>query len=294
MCNVLAAMAVGRFNLTSVIVLCLCQIILRQDSIEDSRISLASHRISSAERFYISQVFDRPSGRYGKSKLVRSTSNACSETSVNANKLLHLIQIGLVAEWGLLCGDISVNPGPFNLYASQCRNGLSLCHWNIQRLTEPKFEEISKSLTGEARPDCKLDILILTESFCDSKVPDSYYCIPAYKLYRKDRQGKLGGGILTCVCKEISQSGFKLLQKPRRSDRKGGGTALLFRDNISVRKVNCATVESFELSEYFVTAGSLHFRLALVYRPPDSTNHPVTVNAFIGIILYLPRINCYV
>ena len=25
-------------------------------------------------------------------------------------------------------------------------NGLSFCHWNIQRLTDPKFEQISKSL----------------------------------------------------------------------------------------------------------------------------------------------------
>ena len=53
-------------------------------------------------------------------------------------------------------------------------------------------------------------------------------------------------------------------------------------DNISVHKVNCATFESFELSEYFVTAGSLRFRLAIIYRPPYSTNHPVTVNTFIG------------
>ena len=30
-------------------------------------------------------------------------------------------------------------------------------------------------------------------------MPDSYYCIPAYKLWRKDRQGKLGGGILPYV-----------------------------------------------------------------------------------------------
>ncbi|PFX23820.1 putative RNA-directed DNA polymerase from transposon BS [Stylophora pistillata] len=75
----------------------------------------------------------------------------------------------------------------------------SITAWNIQRLTNPKFEEISKSLTGEARPDCKLDILILTESFCNSKVPDSYYYILAYTLHGKDRQGKLGGGILAYV-----------------------------------------------------------------------------------------------
>ena len=104
--------------------------------------------------------------------------------------------------------------------------------------------------------DCKADLFAITETWLS--VNDS------------------------AVCKEITPSGFKLLHSPRRSDRKDGGTALLFRDNISVHKVNCATFESFELSEYFVTAGSLRFRLAIIYRPPYSTNHPVTVNTFIG------------
>ena len=71
-------------------------------------------------------------------------------------------------------------------------------------------------------------------------------------------------------------------------DRKGGGTALLFRDNIPVHKVNSTTFDSFELSEYFVTAGSLRFRLVIIYRPLlmplllPSADHPVTVNTFIG------------
>ena len=66
----------------------------------------------------------------------------------------------------------------------------------------------------------------------------------------------------SAVCKEITPSGFKLLYSQRGSDRKGGSIALLFRDNISVHRVNCATFESFKLSEYFVTTGSLRFRLA--------------------------------
>ena len=35
------------------------------------------------------------------------------------------------------------------------------------------------------------------------------------------------------------------------------------------------------MSEYLVCTGSLRIRLVIIYRPPYSTNHPVTVNSFI-------------
>ena len=40
-------------------------------------------------------------------------------------------------------------------------------------------------------------ILFLTETFCSSEVPrpDSLYAILGYNTYRKDRSGKVGGGI---------------------------------------------------------------------------------------------------
>jgi hypothetical protein len=46
----------------------------------------------------------------------------------------------------LLAGDIAINPGPFNLRPIKNEKGLSFCHWNIQRLTDSKFEEIVLSL----------------------------------------------------------------------------------------------------------------------------------------------------
>ena len=103
----------------------------------------------------------------------------------------------MLAECILLCGDIAVNPGPINFSEIQRRRGLRLCHWNIQRLTDTKFEEISLALnTSEQSPEQKLDIFILTETFCTSKVPDKYYDIKGYNLYKKDRLDKKGGGIL--------------------------------------------------------------------------------------------------
>ena len=84
----------------------------------------------------------------------------------------------------------------------------------------------------------------------------------------------------SAVCYEITPPGYKLFHCPR-SDRRGGGTALLFRDNINVCKLESGSRISFEFSEYLVCTGSLRIRLVIIYRPPYSINHPVTVNSFI-------------
>ena len=83
----------------------------------------------------------------------------------------------------------------------------------------------------------------------------------------------------TAVLTEIIPPGFKLLHCPR-IDRRGGGTALLFRDCIDVRKLNTAEKSSFELSEWLVTSGTVRLRIIIVYRPPYSTKHPVTTCTF--------------
>ena len=82
------------------------------------------------------------------------------------------------------------------------------------------------------------------------------------------------------VCYKITPPSYKLFHCPR-SDRRGGGAALLFRDNINVCKLESGSRNSFEFSEYLVCTGSLRIRLVIIYRPPYSTNHPVTVNSFI-------------
>ena len=84
----------------------------------------------------------------------------------------------------------------------------------------------------------------------------------------------------SAVCYEITPPSYKLFHCPR-SDRRGGGTALLFRDNINVCKLESGSRNSFEFSEYLVCTGSLRIRLVIIYRPPYSTNHPVTVNSVI-------------
>ena len=71
-----------------------------------------------------------------------------------------------------------------------------MCHWNIQRLTDGKLEELRNIL---AKTETDLDILIITKNFCSRNVPDSFYGIPGYNINRKNRIGKAGGGILAYV-----------------------------------------------------------------------------------------------
>ena len=83
----------------------------------------------------------------------------------------------------------------------------------IQRLTDTKFEEISRALyTSDQRPEQKLDILILTTSpFV--RVRSQISIIRGYNLHRKDRLGKKGGGILVYMLMEILKPYVELTLK---------------------------------------------------------------------------------
>ncbi|KAK2550327.1 hypothetical protein P5673_029027 [Acropora cervicornis] len=111
--------------------------------------------------------------------------------------------------YGELSGDVEVNPGPNEDIAQrkskqtnvQCKGktnvGLKICEWNINSLTDSKFEQKRHFLTSS---HSEIDVLFLIGTFLKPKVPDSVFEIPGYVMYRKDRPGvKQGGGILAYV-----------------------------------------------------------------------------------------------
>ena len=65
-----------------------------------------------------------------------------------------------------------------------------------------------------------------------------------------------------------------------RSGRKGGGTGLLVRENIDVSKIDVGEKTSFEFSEWSLNTYSLRARLSIIYRPPYSNLHPVSLKTF--------------
>ena len=62
--------------------------------------------------------------------------------------------------------------------------------------------------------------------------------------------------------------------------RRGGRTALLYRDGLDVNKVFSADRSSFEVSEWLVEFGTVRLRVVIVYRPTYSADHPVTTSVF--------------
>ena len=194
-------MAVGH-RLKPLLILALNCIILNRSRLFDERLSNGV----MPTYFYLSKVLSTPpiykciEQKVSRSRTVQQM---MIQNSTKLARLLKLTNYGLLATYIILSGDISTNPGPFDLRASEKVKGISICHWNVQHLTESKFEEISLSLRSHQQAPNKVDVLILTETFCTSKIPDSFYKIEGYELYRKDRLHRNGGGILAFVNEQL-------------------------------------------------------------------------------------------
>ena len=78
---------------------------------------------------------------------------------------------------------------------------------------------------------------------------------------------------------ELCPVGYKIVDHPR-TGRTGGGTALIFRDTLNVKKVDGGQKDSFEFSEWIVTSSSHNVRIVIVYRPPYSKDHKVSTSVF--------------
>ena len=79
---------------------------------------------------------------------------------------------------------------------------------------------------------------------------------------------------------EIIPPRYKLFLDHTRSDRSGGGTALLIRENLHASRVDAGERTSFEFSHWMVEFQSRKLQIIIIYRPPYSSNHPVTTSVF--------------
>ena len=74
-----------------------------------------------------------------------------------------------------------------------------------------------------------------------------------------------------------------------RNGRRGGGTGLLFKKAIDVKKIAAGEKSSFEFSEWRVSFNSLRAKLVVVYRPPYSEAHPITPRVFLRSLALISR-----
>ena len=91
------------------------------------------------------------------------------------------------------CNDISPH---FDLGLDD--KGLRIGHWNVNRLSSEKFDQIKFSLIGKSG-SAQVDILFLTETFLKPDIPDVLYADPGFSIYRHNRVSRCGGGDLVFV-----------------------------------------------------------------------------------------------
>lgn len=78
---------------------------------------------------------------------------------------------------------------------------------------------------------------------------------------------------------ELIPDGYNLLDQPRVG-RRGGGTGLLYRNDLCVKKVESGEENSFEFSERIISSIGHDIRLFITYRPPYSDEHQVPTSVF--------------
>ena len=78
---------------------------------------------------------------------------------------------------------------------------------------------------------------------------------------------------------ELIPDGYNLLDQPRVG-RRGGGTGLLYRNDLRVKKVESGEENSFEFSEWIICSTGHDIRLFIIYRPPYSDEHQVPTSVF--------------
>ena len=86
----------------------------------------------------------------------------------------------------------------------------------------------------------------------------------------------------SAVKAECLPDGYKLFDIARK-DQRGGGIALVYRNNFVIKAVDSRPhYESFEAAELILTSSQTsRLRLSIIYRPPYSSAHPVCTGTFI-------------
>ena len=121
------------------------------------------------------EVNKQPLCEIGKLSFKRVSRVPKLETAVKVSKFVNMVK------YGLLSDDIELNPGSFDLRLSSHGKGLMIGQWNVQHLTDVKFEQLSHSFNASKDSTSKVDILILAETFCNDKRPDLYYQIQDFR-----------------------------------------------------------------------------------------------------------------
>ncbi len=79
---------------------------------------------------------------------------------------------------------------------------------------------------------------------------------------------------------ELKPTGYDFKGSPRPSGRTGGGIGIMYKNCMECNVVSSGDQRSFEFVNYEVTYEKTKLSVHAMYRPPYSTNHPVSTDVF--------------
>ena len=188
----------------------------------------------------------------------------------------------------LLEGDLvfKLNPGPDKSYQipSQsadggcCRQGTKRSSRNSDNLIRINCSKGVPLLNGNRNQS----LLLCSLNTCSvrNKTADvfDYACDCKADLFTFTGSWLREGD--DAVRAELCPDGYKFMGH-NRIGLSGCGTGIMNRDSLNVKRIDGGEHESFEFSEWMVSGRSTKkLRVVIIYRPPYSEDHPVTVLTF--------------
>jgi Reverse transcriptase (RNA-dependent DNA polymerase)/Endonuclease-reverse transcriptase len=151
----------------------------------------------------------------------------------------------------LLIGGIEQNPGPPTPTNGLRPNNSATLHQSLNcGLLNVRSAVQKSALIHDQIETNNLDLLVLTETWIDSKAP-------------------------AAIKKDIAPEGYNVLHVHRTGKKRGGGIALVYRSNLTViplAQSSDAAPTTFEVLRIKILSGTQRVNVVCVYRPPPSPN----------------------
>ena len=139
----------------------------------------------------------------------------------------------------ILTGDIETNPGPKHSFSSQ---GLTICHWNLNRLLSQMYKKFSLLLAYISVH--KFDIICLSETYLNSETSLDY--------------------------DHLEISGYNIIRNDHPSNTKHGGVCVYYKNTLPFKLINVKYLQ--ECISFEIRIWRKCCKFICLYRSPSQTN----------------------
>jgi hypothetical protein len=186
-------------------------------------------------------------GRRGKSKCKQCGDNFPVETESTKNTSQEKLSHKRSRPKPTGCNLNNIRPIENVILSPANSSKLTLCNANLRSVRNKAAQLLDYVITSN------VDILVMVETW----------------LTQHD----------SAIRSAITPDGYVFKDHPRQG-RPGGGTGVLCRSSMNLKKVDAGEKTSFEFSEWQVDLDNRKFQICVIYRPPYSSQHPVPTGIF--------------